>query len=231
MQRHEVARSAGRVSGSATRLQRLRRGNSAFDRVLLERQPQRKNLTADRCGEWVSAWPDCRNSCNRTLQYDVERVDSFQALVGDNVLNAPLFQENLLTFCVPYGLALQCLKLTDIHTTLLPPEIATARKIRRKKPWAVATAATLLAGVGDIRSRDLATCYSRSAWRDSGRRKRPPKKISKGSPTQLKANYSSEKGKNKSLQDAGQTSGRCFGYARVLAGSLQGDRRVSAARY
>ena len=62
----------------------------------------------------------------QNLQYEVERVDTFQALVGDNVLNAPLFQENLLTFCVPYGLALQCLKLTDIRTTLLPPEIATA---------------------------------------------------------------------------------------------------------
>ena len=60
---------------------------------------------------------------------------------GDHVLTAPLFQDNLLTFVVPYGLALQTLKLTDIHTTLLPREIAVARKIRRKKPWAVATAA------------------------------------------------------------------------------------------
>ena len=83
----------------------------------------------------------------QNLQYDVERVDTFQAVVGDSVLNAPLFQENLLTFCVPYGLALQCLKLTDIHTSLLPPEITTQRMIRRKKPWAVATAATLLVGL------------------------------------------------------------------------------------
>jgi len=83
----------------------------------------------------------------QNLQYDVERVDTFKGLAGDHVLNAPLFQDNLLTFCVPYGLALQTLKLTDIHTTLLPPEIATARKIRRKKPWAVATAATLFLGL------------------------------------------------------------------------------------
>ena len=83
----------------------------------------------------------------QNLQYDVQRVDTFQAVVGDSVLNAPLFQENLLTFCVPYGLALQCLKLTDIHTSLLPPEIVVERKIRRKKPWAVATAAMLLVGL------------------------------------------------------------------------------------
>lgn len=83
----------------------------------------------------------------QNLQYEVERVDNFQALVGDSVLNAPLFQENVLSFVVPYGLALQALKLTRIHTTLLPSEIATARKIRRKKPWAVATAASLLFGL------------------------------------------------------------------------------------
>jgi len=82
----------------------------------------------------------------QNLQYDVERVDSFPGLAGDAVLNAPLFEENILTFTVPYGLALQGLDLTRIHTTLLPPEIATERKIRRKKPWAVLTAAVLMVG-------------------------------------------------------------------------------------
>ncbi|MCA9117365.1 MAG: type IV pilus assembly protein PilM [Planctomycetaceae bacterium] len=81
----------------------------------------------------------------QNLQYDVERVETFQALAGDNVLNAPLFQENILSFAVPYGLALQTLGRTSIHTTLLPPEIRTARMIRRKKPWAVLTASALLA--------------------------------------------------------------------------------------
>lgn len=83
----------------------------------------------------------------QNLQYPVERVDGFDALVGDAVLGAPLFEENLLSFAVPYGLALQGLERTRVSTTLLPPEIATARKIRRKKPWAVATAAALLVGL------------------------------------------------------------------------------------
>jgi type IV pilus assembly protein PilM len=43
----------------------------------------------------------------QNLQYEVERVDSFDALSGDAVLGAPLFQENILSFAVPYGLALQ----------------------------------------------------------------------------------------------------------------------------
>lgn len=80
----------------------------------------------------------------QNLQYEVERVETFQACVGDSVLNANLFQENIMAFGVAYGLALQGANVTKIRTTLLPPEIALERKIRRKKPWAVATAATLL---------------------------------------------------------------------------------------
>ncbi|WP_299462288.1 type IV pilus assembly protein PilM [uncultured Gimesia sp.] len=83
----------------------------------------------------------------QNLQYEVERLDDFQSLVGDAVLNEPLFQDNILTFTVPYGIALQALHQTTIRTSLLPPEIATARKIRRKKPWAVVTAAALLVGL------------------------------------------------------------------------------------
>lgn len=83
----------------------------------------------------------------QNLQMDVERIDVFQSLAGDTVLNAPLFQENLLSFAVSYGLALQGLKITRVYTSLLPPEITTARLIRRKKPWAVATAAVLLFGL------------------------------------------------------------------------------------
>src|SRR6185369_16292118 len=83
----------------------------------------------------------------QNLQMDVERVETFSGLVGDTVLNAPLFQENMLSFVVPYGLALQGLKITRVHTSLLPPEIKTARLIRKKKPWAVAAAATLLFGL------------------------------------------------------------------------------------
>ena len=138
----------------------------------------------------------------QNLQYEVERVDTFQALVGDNVLNAPLFQENLLTFCVPYGLALQCLKLTDIRTTLLPPEIATARLIRRKKPWAVATAATLLLGLATSAAGFGNVLQSVSTAR-FGDAETESEKISKEA-SKLKSDYSSEEGRNKTLKDSGQ---------------------------
>ncbi len=73
----------------------------------------------------------------QNLQYEVERPDAYQGLAGDSVINAPLFQDNLLSFAVPYGLSLQALNLSRIHTTLLPKEITTARLIRARSlgPW------------------------------------------------------------------------------------------------
>ena len=49
------------------------------------------------------------------LVIEVERVDTFKGLVGDNVLGDPVFQENVLGFAVPYGLALQSLDVTPIR--------------------------------------------------------------------------------------------------------------------
>lgn len=80
----------------------------------------------------------------QNLQYPVERVERFESLVGEKVLSDAVFQENILGFVVPYGLAAQAMGQGPIRTTLLPPEIATARQIRRKKPWAVLTAAAAL---------------------------------------------------------------------------------------
>jgi len=82
----------------------------------------------------------------QNLQYPVERPDTFKQLTGESVLGSPLFSENILSFAVPYGLALQGLEQTRIRTSLLPPEITAERRIRRKKPWALATAAVLLLG-------------------------------------------------------------------------------------
>ncbi|MEO2032711.1 MAG: type IV pilus assembly protein PilM [Planctomycetaceae bacterium] len=84
----------------------------------------------------------------QNLQYEVERLEHLDGVTGDSVLSDPLFMDNVMTFAVPYGLALQTLKQTRIQTTLLPPEIVTQRKIRSKKPWVVAAVAVLLLGLG-----------------------------------------------------------------------------------
>jgi type IV pilus assembly protein PilM len=83
----------------------------------------------------------------QNLQYEVERVESFDAVSSDSFKDAALFEENILSFPVCYGVALQALNQTRIRTSLLPKEITTARTIARKKPWAVAAAAVLLLGL------------------------------------------------------------------------------------
>src|SRR5207244_500078 len=76
----------------------------------------------------------------------VRKPDKFARLSGPAVMDAPVFKENLYSFPVAYGLALQGLGIARISTNLLPPEITFERKIRAKKPYAVAAAAALLLG-------------------------------------------------------------------------------------
>ena len=104
----------------------------------------------------------------QNLQYEVERLESLNGVSGDTVLTDPLFIDNMMTFAVPYGLALQAIGKTRIRTTLLPPEIAVERKIRSKKPWAIAAAAGLLLamGVSTMGSASVLKSYGVSKWDD-----------------------------------------------------------------
>lgn len=90
--------------------------------------------------------PGLQKFLQQNLNQEVEKLDGFPRLVGDEVLSAPQFQENLSSFPVSYGLAVQGLGLGPLHTNLLPPEIEQARMIRRKKPWALAASTLLMLG-------------------------------------------------------------------------------------
>jgi type IV pilus assembly protein PilM len=81
------------------------------------------------------------------LTLDVRKPTAFNRLQGATVTSAPGFVENLLSFPVAYGLALQGHSVSRLYTNLLPPEITFERKVRAKKPYAVAAAASLLLGV------------------------------------------------------------------------------------
>ena len=77
---------------------------------------------------------------------DVEKLEHFAKLTGDDVKDAPQFVENLPSFAVSYGLALQGLNRSQLRTNLLPPEVEQVRILRRKKPWALAASALLMLG-------------------------------------------------------------------------------------
>jgi type IV pilus assembly protein PilM len=89
--------------------------------------------------------PGLQKFLQEKLQLEVRKLAKIHRLSGDEAVTAaPQFVENMLSFGVAHGLALQGLNETCIHTNLLPPEIAQERAIRAKKPWVVAAAAILL---------------------------------------------------------------------------------------
>ena len=88
--------------------------------------------------------PGLRRYLSQSLGYDIQRVECFRGLDGPEVINAPSFKENILSFGVCYGLTLQGLGLGGLKTNLLPKQIVKDRLIREKKPWAVAAVAVLL---------------------------------------------------------------------------------------
>lgn len=90
--------------------------------------------------------PGLQRYLGQHLGYDIEPIESYRGLTGSNVVSAPAFKENLLSFAVCYGLCLQGLKQAKLRTNLLPRELVTDRIIRDKKPWAVIALATLMAG-------------------------------------------------------------------------------------
>ncbi|HKD35936.1 MAG TPA: pilus assembly protein PilM, partial [Pirellulales bacterium] len=82
----------------------------------------------------------------QSLGYEVVELTEYRGLTGAGVVSTPAFRENLLSFGVCYGLALQGLQQAALGTNLIPPEIIKDRQMRAKKPWAVAAVAALLIG-------------------------------------------------------------------------------------
>jgi type IV pilus assembly protein PilM len=77
------------------------------------------------------------------LQLDVRKLAKLERLNGE-VLNSPTYTDNILSFAVAYGLAVQGLRHSRLVTNLLPGEIRIERMVRAKKPWALTAAACLM---------------------------------------------------------------------------------------
>ena len=72
------------------------------------------------------------------MQLEVRKFNKLERASGETVTTAPTFAENIMSFGVAYGLALQGLKQAKLQTNLLPYEVRLERIVRGKKPWAVA---------------------------------------------------------------------------------------------
>ena len=119
--------------------------------------------------------PGLRRYLSQSLGFDIQRVESFRGLDGPEVINAPSFKENILSFGVCYGLVLQGLGKGGLKTNLLPRQIVHDRLIRQKKPWAVAAAALLMLASSlafAVYSADWGT-VSPQEWKQGGDRSPP----------------------------------------------------------
>ena len=81
------------------------------------------------------------------LSLDVRKPAKFDRIAGDSVLGDPTFSENMLTFPIAYGLALQGISQARLLTNLLPSDVRVDRLVRAKKPAVAAATAAFLAGV------------------------------------------------------------------------------------
>jgi len=94
--------------------------------------------------------PGLQKYLQEKLQLEVRKLTKLERITGDEVLAAPQFSENILTFSVAVGLALQGLRKSHIYTNLLPNEIKFERLVRAKKPWAAAAVAALILAIAGI---------------------------------------------------------------------------------
>lgn len=90
--------------------------------------------------------PGLAQYLSKNLAMDVDVLDTFSQLTGDEVTTAPAFKDHIAAFAPVYGLCLQVLGKGPIATNLVPKEVLKERMIKAKKPWAVAAAAALLMG-------------------------------------------------------------------------------------
>ncbi|MBL9123487.1 MAG: type IV pilus assembly protein PilM [Planctomycetaceae bacterium] len=142
-----------------------------------------------------------QNLGSDSAKYDVIKLETFRGLVGPGVVDAPSFKENILSFATCYGLALQGLVDTKIHTNLLPAELLRDRLIRAKKPWAVAAAAVLLLGC-------TVNAFGHwSAWRTARTEAfadvTSPAKAVVSKSQSLESEYGAEKGRFDEMQQIG----------------------------
>ena len=91
--------------------------------------------------------PGLQKYLSQNLEQDVKPIDDFKNLSGGSAMARSQFKENVLSFAVAYGLCVQGLGKSELHTNLLPEEIVRTRLIRAKKPWAVAGVAAILLGL------------------------------------------------------------------------------------
>jgi len=99
--------------------------------------------------------PGLQKFLQQNLGMDVVRPTTFKKLSVSDASNAPELLDQLSSFGVAYGLALQGLDKAHVTSNLLPPEIAKQVVWRKKMPWFYAATACLVVSAGIVWGRNL----------------------------------------------------------------------------
>ena len=99
--------------------------------------------------------PGLQKYLQQNLGMAVERPQRFSKLTPAEGTHRSALEDNLLSFAVAYGLAVQGLKQSRITTNLLPPEIARSVVWRKKRPYFGAAAVCLLLTAGALWARQF----------------------------------------------------------------------------
>ncbi|MBI5722642.1 MAG: type IV pilus assembly protein PilM [Planctomycetes bacterium] len=91
--------------------------------------------------------PGLQKFFEQNLNINIVRVDSYLRVKSTDVTSTQAFTENVPSFGVAYGLALQALGLTAIDTNLLPLEIVRKRRWAKKNMWFMAAGGVLTVGM------------------------------------------------------------------------------------
>ncbi|MHC4442716.1 MAG: type IV pilus assembly protein PilM [Planctomycetota bacterium] len=99
--------------------------------------------------------PGMQKYIQQNLGMEVIRPTTFSKLSASQAPNAPQLIDQLLSFGVAYGLALQGLGQASITSNLLPTEIAKQVIWRKKIPWFYGAAACLVLSAGLVWARNM----------------------------------------------------------------------------
>lgn len=94
--------------------------------------------------------PGLQRYLEEKLQLPVKKLQKMERLTGEKVVNEQAYTENVMSFAVVYGLAVQGLERSRLTTNLLPGDVRFQRLVKAKKPWAAAAAAVLLLCLGTV---------------------------------------------------------------------------------
>ena len=88
--------------------------------------------------------PGLQKFLEQNLGMPVVRIDNYNKLKPAPGVNTPVFTDNVMSFAVSYGLALQGVSEAPVSTNLLPAQIVRTRQWQRKRPWFAGVAGVIL---------------------------------------------------------------------------------------